>query len=530
MNHEYDTAPVLTKTFEGTTHDEITAEYNLPDYLPDVSRLLNIRATVTESSHALAGDTVEYDGKVKYAILYATGDGILKHAEFDREFSGTAAVSGTAGDCDIRFDPHIEAVSCRLQNPRKLTAKVKLTPSTTVLCKTNVTPTVTGKLSAEDERTLEARTHSIVGVCITSAEEKNTPVSEDIELESHLPVIEEIVSAEMDPYLLDLRAGENKVIYKGEILATILYKAAPDEETPAGTAPRFCSFAAKIPISGEIPTEGISEKYIPFGSVLVSTPEFRPQTNAFGENRTVELDFDYSVSVTLFGNRESILTTDMYSTAYESTAECETISYESVLGAKSFNFTSEGSASLDDPDFDAVIMTTAAASVERTEKAGGKLLFFGTALVSCVLTNGEGIYLTKNFEIPFRAEADGSALSEEHSLRITPAVLSVSAKCEGETLSAGLEILISYIAFEKHTERRVLRLAVSKDAPIEHHRDASLVLCYPAPADTLWDVAKKYRTTTLSLMEANGITAETAPRVLIIPRYTGAEKNGYRLI
>ncbi len=530
MNRENEKQSVLTKTFEGISHEEISAEYNLPDYLPDINRLLKVSAKISESSHYLSGDTVEYDGKLKCSLLYATGDGALKCAEFEREFSGATAVSGTSGDCDIRFEPQIESVSCRLQNPRKLTAKMKLSLSTSVLCGCVTSPSVTGKLSADDENTLESRTHSIASVYAFSAEEKNTPVSEDIELDAALPAIEEIVSAEMDPYITDIRASDGKIVYKGDILAHILYLAARDDEEAAGAAPKFISFTAKIPISGEIAAEGVSERYIPFASVHVSTPEFRPQTNAFGENRTVELDFDYSVFAELFCNEEAILTTDMYSTEYESTAESESLRYESVLAAKNFNFTADGSAKTDDADFDHLVMTSATASIARTEKQGNKLWFTGIANVSVILTNGEGIYLAKNFEIPLRAETDGSAIGESFDIRAMPTVLSASARLDGDTINVNLETLISYVIFEKHSEPHILKLSVYKDKPIVREKEASLVLCYPSSSDSLWDIAKKYSTTTAAIMEANGISAESTPAVLIIPRRESTSKKGHRIL
>ena len=521
---------VLTKTFEDISHDEISAEYNLPDYLPDINRLLKISAKIAESAHYLSGDTVEYDGKLKCAILYATGDGSLKSAEFERDFSGTTAVSGTSGNCDIRFEPRIESVSCRLQNPRKLTAKLKLSMSTSVLCHQETTPSITGKLTADDEKCIETRTHSIASVISYIAEEKNTPVSEDIELEASLPAMEEVVSVEMDPYITDIRAGDGKVVYKGDILATILYLATRDEEESVGIAPKFVSFSAKIPISGEIASENASERHIPFATVHVSTPEFRPQTNAFGENRTVEIDFDYSVIAELFCNEETVLTTDMYSTEYESAVESEALRYESVLAAKSFNFSSEGSVKTDDSDFDKIVMTTATASVGRAEKMGNKLWFTGIASVSVILTNGEGIYLAKNFEIPLRAETDGTNLREAFFVQTHPTVLSASARQDGDSIHVNLETLISYIVFEKHSEPHILKLAVYKEKPILREKEASLVLCYPAHTDTLWDIAKKYSTTTAAIMEMNGIAAESTPSVLIIPRRESGAKKGHRIL
>ena len=55
---------------------------------------------------------LEYDGKVKFYIIYATSDGKIKSADFDADFSGNTAVSGASGDCDILFEPEIASVSC----------------------------------------------------------------------------------------------------------------------------------------------------------------------------------------------------------------------------------------------------------------------------------------------------------------------------------------------------------------------------------------------------------------------------------
>ena len=143
QNSENDTGhTVLTKAYEGSAAKEISADYNLPDYLPDINRLLKVSAKLAESSKYLSGDMLEYDGKVKFYIIYATSDGKIKSADFDADFSGNTAVSGASGDCDILFEPEIASVSCRLQNPRKLTAKAKIDAAASVMCRTSTVPAV----------------------------------------------------------------------------------------------------------------------------------------------------------------------------------------------------------------------------------------------------------------------------------------------------------------------------------------------------------------------------------------------------
>ena len=510
---------ILIKTFEDTEHNEISAEYNLPDYLPDINRLLKVSAKITEISKFLSGDTLEYDGKLKCTLLYATGDGNLRNAEFERDFSGNTGVSGTSGDCDIRFAADIETISCRLQNPRKLTAKIKLALQSAVYCHLVTSPNIVGKLNADEERALQYRSHPAIGVVLKKAEELATPISEDLELDASLPSIDEIISAELTPYITEFRISDGKIAYKGEIATEILYRAMK-EENETDSAMKFSSFSAKIPISGEIPTESREEHPVIKADVQIGNLEFRPQQNAFGENRTAELDFDYSVYLEIFCNEETELTTDMYSTEYESTCEEESLSYETALCAKSFNFSADGNAEREDADFDKIVMTTATANIEKTEKQGNKLLFSGTANVCAILTNGEGIYLSRNFTLPLRAETEAPRTACAFSAEAEASVLSAVSRLDGDRIQTNLEVLISYTVLEQHTEPRVRQISVYKDRPARSEKSPSLTLCYPAFEDTLWDVAKKYSTTIPELMSANGISAENIPNVLVIPRRT----------
>ena len=516
---------ILVKTFRDTSHNEISAEYNLPDYLPDINRLLKVSAKISEISHFLSGDVLEYDGKMKCTLLYATGDGSLKSADFERDFSGNMSVAGTSGDCDIRFDADIETVSCRLLNPRKLMAKIKLAATGEVYCSVTTTPNVIGKLNASEDRALQYRTHTAIGVEMKKAQELATPISEDVELDASLPSIDEIIAVETEPYVTEFRVSDGKIAYKGEIVADILYRIVPEEnENTEGGAMKFASFAAKIPISGEIPAENVGEHPVIRASVQIGSMEFRPQQNAFGENRTAELDFDYSVYLDIFCNSETEITTDMYSTEYESDCEEESLSYETALCAKSFNFSADGSAPREDADFDRIVMTTATASIEKTEKQGNKLLFTGTANVSVVLTNGEGIYLSRNFQLPLKGETEAPRSAFDCEIDARANVPAAISRLDGDQIQSNLEILVSYTVMEQHTEPRIRQISVYKDRPARNAKSPSLTLCYPSFGETLWDIAKKYSTTVSELMATNGISAENMPGVLVIPRRVGASE------
>ena len=160
--------------------------------------------------------------------------------------------------------------------------------------------------------------------------------------------------------------------------------------------------------------------------------------------------------------------------------------------------------------------------MENTEKQGTKLIFTGTANVSVILTNGAGIYLSRNFQLPLRAETDAPRSSYPLTVLPETRVLNAIARLDGDHIQTNLEILVSYTVLEKHTENRIRQISVYKDRPAGKGRTPSLTLCYPSSDDTLWDVAKRYSTTMTELMAINSLSAENLPPVLIIPRCPAA--------
>ena len=56
---------------------EVTAEVSLPDYRPEVKRLVRVGATVTPPARYVGAANTELSGTVDFCILYTGNDGAL---------------------------------------------------------------------------------------------------------------------------------------------------------------------------------------------------------------------------------------------------------------------------------------------------------------------------------------------------------------------------------------------------------------------------------------------------------------------
>lgn len=307
---------VVIKTFEDTAIKEVSAEYNLPDYLPDVSRILRTDARVCRAGKYINGSSLEYDGTVTFSVIYSTADGIIKTAEFSSDYGGSMPIGDFSGDCSVDADTELDSVNVRLQSPRRLTAKAKIAVTVTISCLNCAAPSVTGRTGSGDD--IMCKTESIDCCFGIEAQDADVSVSEDISVAAPLPAIDEVVSVYLDPYLSEMKAGDGVINYKGNVVANIIYSAAGDDPSAPKT---YVSLIRRIPVSGDAIAEGVTESCLVTGNVCITSTEFRKAADETGEDRTVEIDFSYSAYFDAYKNVRSEITTDMYSTEYEGETE-----------------------------------------------------------------------------------------------------------------------------------------------------------------------------------------------------------------
>lgn len=75
-------------------------------------------------------------------------------------------------------------------------------------------------MTAESAKYLQYKKDNIEFAGQINADEKNIPVSEDIETEPGMPQIAEIVSVFLDPTVTDIKYSDGKINYMGTVNAT----------------------------------------------------------------------------------------------------------------------------------------------------------------------------------------------------------------------------------------------------------------------------------------------------------------------
>ena len=66
----HDTVSINEVIFEGSAEQPVDLDINLPDYCPDISRILKCRLMPAVSVRQITGDRLQVEGKTQVVILY----------------------------------------------------------------------------------------------------------------------------------------------------------------------------------------------------------------------------------------------------------------------------------------------------------------------------------------------------------------------------------------------------------------------------------------------------------------------------
>lgn len=489
---------------------DLAAEFLLPDYQPEIKRLLRVRAIPLPVDQYVGGSAAELSGAVEFQALYAAEDSSLWCVTKREDYRLSCPFE--AGDfdlseglvCDVKTE--IGDVSGRVLAPRKLTARCRVRTAVRLLADRPVP----GAEIADDE-TVERLTDTLSCSRVLLGKSAPLTLTDEIPLDSSAPARVIFASAEVFP--TEVKAGPDTVACQGDVNLVLL--CAPEgapEETPALDGAADCRPAAlsvfelrrKIPFAVEIPVDGATDACI--ATAWGSCPELTVTV----EETRVLCDVTLVMNARAVCGEEIVFTRGAYSTAaLTEPVFCE-LPATKRPPAKNGNRSLSAAKELSEVGLRPgarVIASAADVSTLPPETSRGTYLLPGTLRVSVLAAMSDGDFATAEFDLPFRFEvpADEPPAPAASDSVFTP--VSVKATVDGGRLLVEAELAA---APALSVAENVPALAALRTGERLAPRAADLTICYPAPGETLWSVAARYHAPLLPLAEQNGLAAENA--------------------
>ena len=503
-----------TVFFDGSVPSELSGDFILPDTYPDVKKILRVRARPVQIGHFMSGGKLEFNGAVDYIVVFsAEGEGTdqLCSVHFAAEYSGSVTPAESFDQPMIVTEPRVTACSARLQNPRKLSLKSTVLTDVRLMTTGTTQPSCDSKLERLDE------TMPTLIECTFTADHEQ--ISENLEPDAAQPAIDEIITCDAEIYFREAipRVADDgfTVALKGEAVVDCVYKA----QTEPGD---YRSFSRKIPLSFVVSADeyaGMFKDSIP-GTLQASATGSPTEINAavgedsYGERRVLELDLSFDIDVTLYADAETTITLDAYSTSRECECMSKPLDIQSLGKVVASNFSVSESAPRESMELPGdsernwtVVDCQADVKMNSASVAKGRAQLTGEANVSCLLSErvGNGCELAScEFRLPVKCELSIGEVREPIAFAADCKAFDLRARIDQTRISCDFEVALSTALICR--SRREVVDSVKLGDEIELCDDQStVVLCYPALGETLWQVAKRYRKTVDSLVQNGNV-------------------------
>lgn len=467
----YVTLPILERRINA----EATGEVTLPDYQPEIRRVLSVTPTVLPPAKYVGGSGVELSGTVDYSVLYVGADGELYTLPMSSEYHLTLPVEGISefdlgAGVTVWADVIPEGVSFRVSSPRKMSVR----------CRLRTLVRAFGKLLMEERRVGE---HSSERLFRRTAAAKNLSVavglSDLVSLSCELSGIADgsrVISAEATPTVSEVRVEGEMARLSGEVLLRLL--VGGENRSPS-------VISRTLPLSGEVELEcaDAADECRATGTVSEISVEM-------SEDGRILCDLSVLLEVRGMSNREVIYTADLFSGAQESACEHREYRLPIALGCDRGNFSQSERIALEGLSLpEGCVIHDAWGSVlfDACEAVGQKYVFSGESKY-LLLCEKDGEFSMAELSLPIRYETEGGEECPE-SYSVKGSVISCRARIDGEMLSLDSEIAViaDFIGYEEISAVREIRFGEALST-----RGSRMTVYYPAADEDAWAVAKKY--------------------------------------
>ncbi len=477
------------------THD-CTEDFTLPDYMPEIRRVIAVEASPLPESRFLTGAAMEFGGTITYSVLYVGDTGELYSAPLSSEYTASVAL-GDASVTDaaaVGIDTTLENVTCRAAGPRKLSLKSRLKTGIVAYNPTSLgeiaKDSTTGRALPVEEMAIERLTRTAADARLLRGEITSTAAGT-----LNLPPDTKVIACRGAIRPEEVRSAADCISVRGDAVLHLLC------QSPEGNL--YCT-TAKAPVSESVPVPGAAE-----GDPCRAWGRCAAVTINTADSSTTSWEIEYDMEVECVHPGESAYTADAYATSCSSSVE--TAEYDSLrlikcgIGALSCSGESgrQSKASVGEN----VIRADVAASVERVELGGGnRLILHGTC--GCrVLIAADGEVIVEEFSVPFRYEMEAAVRPDSQNLlwRCTAEAVEVTARTEGDKIAVGVELALSMSVLSREKIRAVTCIAMDRSAPVAAE-DGVVRICYPDAGEPIWEVGKRYRADLQTLCRRNGLT------------------------
>lgn len=491
--------------FESATEQSVECEFNLPDYCPEIKRIIKCCLTANLTGVQRLDGKINAQVNACIRVIYMGENNKLSAYEQTQPVQKTFESDKITSESVINVRVNTDYVNCRATSPRRVDIKAMLTFVFKMICKRSERI-----LTSASECGIQTLEKDYSYCDLKAIAEKSFNLTEVAEIASEKPSIGRMLDSSAYISVTDKKIINNKMLIKGDCFIRIYYLS--DGEFFAELAEH------SIPVSQIIEIDGIDDNCEINLDIGVTACEVITKIDSSGESRLFDINIRASATVTAFENGEITLISDLYSTKYKAD---NSVKYINILsGNTNFSNTFTNKVTLE--SIGVSVDKVCAAWCESLKYShtfkNGKCIIQGNYQANVMYSDSEKqvglIQKTVEFEYPVELKDTAESIVCYPSLQIGACTCSTSGESR---LELRTEIFISGKILSSKNVKCIESAQLSDN--VEKADNSALTIYFSDSNEKIWDIAKKYNTSVQAVMEENELDEDVveSKRILLIP-------------
>lgn len=481
--------------FEGETELGLETDIILPEWCPDIERLLKCSVLPKITSKRFDSARLCLGGSGVLRLCYLSKEGTIKNFETPVSFSKNIEVRGADRNSTADVKVNCEYVNCQMISGRRIEMRAALSLKILVLGLFN--QSFVENIEGKGIETRKQTHKIIVPVCSVSDEfvtNEEYTVSEES--------VSSIVKINSGAKILETKIVSGKCIVKGEIYLTVFYL---DNNGNLKTS----DFT--LPVNRMITAQGAEEGDFCGCNLALSLVTAEPT----GRNLNNEVAVEIVGRISLDVNRETEISpvTDCYSTLFEGVCPKTAMTVTSLCSSASKNVAVKIKLPCEGGEILQCFADIKGYSCNINNE--GEIMVSLSLLASAIVKNENGVSVcenTKQEEISLAAQKE--FLGAHCNLSVSPVSVAPSGNDE-----VTVQIMLSADLRKSKTVSVVDGIELDEGSPVKRDRQTAVIMYFAKENEDVFEIAKNYKVSANEIMEQNALKSFNIPSPcpLIIP-------------
>ena len=499
---------LLVNQMIGKVKENIITEEDviIPDVKPDILSTIHTSGTVCIYKKEILDGKIKIEGGVQVYVVYLA-DGTesnIRGINTTLNFTKIIDIKDVNSNMNLELKTNLRDVDCKIINGRKINIKAVIDVNVFVYSNQNV-EFVKDVNNAEQVQILknEVCINSLLGMGRTKAYAKDTITIDNTDS------LAEIVKTNFNIINKEIKISYNKVLAKSDLIINLAYLNENNIVKEINW---------KIPVMGFIDIQNISEENECTINYEIKNILIKPNSI---EEHSIYVEVEIEIECSAFDSKTINIIKDLYSP--RENVEIKQKNIVVMQDKKIMNQTCNIKEKLNIPELqnNKISASEIKPRIIKESIENGKIIYEGELKITLIYVSKMSNRLeTKIITVPFNTNVDCEDLDYNSNLITNIEICSSEFNVlQDESLQVNVEIEMNIDA------NRMSKINVIDSVNFveeDCNKIYSIVVYFVKPGDTLWKIAKRFKSTVTAISTVNEIEDENKLNIgqqLFIPKY-----------